>query len=654
MTIEDCSNFLYIPVNEKIGNLRYIVDNEGHSLYLIKKSGLPKKIREVLVGGDAGKKKYIDYANLIDVYGLTSDLRVYYCSNGLDSILGLEKDDLDMDNPTREVFGKEDTMSKLLSGYDIDSDGTINAEELKSVTELSLDTDSNINNLVDLYNFPSLKEIILDNINLFSLQGIENCPKLESLQFKNYSNGGTIGDYSSMSKTTEVTKLNLENSTQNQLDSMIDGIGKGNLTKLNELKVTRCNNNITNIDRLTNLSKATKEAIIILNLSSNNISSISSLIDFINVTILNVNGNASLTSLKGVDKMTNLREVYAGTCNLGSDEIFDTELPNNGKNEEEDSLSFLRGKTKLSYLDVGNNRNLIWIDYILDSSKLTSLYLSQCDNLAIESVRLIVDLYNSILDISRKSISSKYASLFNTEEKIDYINKNLDIKSNEIQMLYGNQKVLALRLDGNINLIDTRIEGYYTLSEILETLVNLKVLSIRGINCLTNINFIENMPNLEELDLLNCENITDISILEKNNIKLKSLRMNNEKIDLTSIQTVISSLSLNSSYTFQPASFYYCGFFTDKESVMQKLSECINITNLFIASRDNQINDWTVDLTKCMKLLNIYCSYSSINFKCPSSLESFSCLGTALKSTWDLSKCIELKEATLDFRLGES
>ena len=32
-------NWFYIPANEGIGGLRYIVDSEGHALYLIKKSG---------------------------------------------------------------------------------------------------------------------------------------------------------------------------------------------------------------------------------------------------------------------------------------------------------------------------------------------------------------------------------------------------------------------------------------------------------------------------------------------------------------------------------------------------------------------------------------------------------------------------------------
>ena len=97
-------NWFYIPANEGVGGLRYIVDSEGHALYLIKKSGLPEDIRNQIKGGDAGEGKYSDYAGLNDVYGLTSDFKVYYCSNGADTIMGKTLEDLDADNPLREVF----------------------------------------------------------------------------------------------------------------------------------------------------------------------------------------------------------------------------------------------------------------------------------------------------------------------------------------------------------------------------------------------------------------------------------------------------------------------------------------------------------------------------------------------------------------------
>ena len=145
MNINKYSVFFYIPSNEGIGGLRYVVDSEGHALYLIKKANLPEEIKEGLVGGDAGEGTYNDYVGLNDVYGVTTNLKVYYCSGGLDTLQGLARENLDNDNPRREVFSKDAPMSKLLSKYDIDKDGVISAEETKSVKNLELDNDSRNN-----------------------------------------------------------------------------------------------------------------------------------------------------------------------------------------------------------------------------------------------------------------------------------------------------------------------------------------------------------------------------------------------------------------------------------------------------------------------------------------------------------------------------
>ena len=81
INIEEIAKCFYCPVDDGIGNLRYIVDSDYHVLYLIRKSGLPENIKKSLVCGEAGDKKYMDYATLTDVYGVTRDLKVYYCSN---------------------------------------------------------------------------------------------------------------------------------------------------------------------------------------------------------------------------------------------------------------------------------------------------------------------------------------------------------------------------------------------------------------------------------------------------------------------------------------------------------------------------------------------------------------------------------------------
>ena len=59
----------------------YIVDSDGNMHYFINKDGLPDDIKNQIRGGDAGDKTYRDYASMKDVYGITSELNVYYCEN---------------------------------------------------------------------------------------------------------------------------------------------------------------------------------------------------------------------------------------------------------------------------------------------------------------------------------------------------------------------------------------------------------------------------------------------------------------------------------------------------------------------------------------------------------------------------------------------
>jgi len=73
----------------------YLFDSEGNVIYVMKISALPKEIKEQLVGGtaegyatiydadtandEARDNLYYECFNKLDIYGVTSDLKVYYC-----------------------------------------------------------------------------------------------------------------------------------------------------------------------------------------------------------------------------------------------------------------------------------------------------------------------------------------------------------------------------------------------------------------------------------------------------------------------------------------------------------------------------------------------------------------------------------------------
>lgn len=67
---------------------------DGNIIYLINKEALPERVKSQIENGDAGENKEENYQQLKDVYGITSNLQVYYCSDGIDTIIGLERKDL--------------------------------------------------------------------------------------------------------------------------------------------------------------------------------------------------------------------------------------------------------------------------------------------------------------------------------------------------------------------------------------------------------------------------------------------------------------------------------------------------------------------------------------------------------------------------------
>ena len=343
-----------------------------------------------------------------------------------------------------------------------------------------------VTSLNELYNFSNLTEIILNNISLKNLDGIENCPYLNYICFKNYSNGGTIEDYSEISKLNNLVYLYLENTNENQKDTIFEEMKNVDYPELEYLGIYNSGNNITDISILNYLSQTTKESVTYLYLYSNNISDLSPIQDYKNIYELQVYSNTSLITLNGLKRMMNLHKLIASSCNLGAGEIYNSEQEEHGKNAESDALSYISDNRVLSYLDIKRNANLVWIDYI-ENKNFTDLYLSGCKNLAFESVKKIKDIY----------IDEKYLSLFNSSDRIDYLNLNLTNDSEEIQILYDNLDVKSLRLDGNNNLTDDTQGGQFmSLTEILSTCENLEVLSLRNITKINNISFVKNMKNL--------------------------------------------------------------------------------------------------------------------------------------------------------------
>ena len=207
--------------------------------------------------------------------------------------------------------------------------------------------------------------------------------------------------------------------------------------------------------------------------------------------------------------------------------------------------------------------------------------------------------------------------------------------------------MISLKLDNN-NLSNQK------LNDILQGCTNLKYLSLRNLKNLTSIDFIKNLTNLKVLDLYGCSNLNDLSILEElrntNKQSVRTLRIDNEKIDLTKIQNVISNLTYlnvigkyDLDCTWNGAHGFYATY-----NVWKNLENCTEITNLEgTYCNDRYVFDSYVDLTKCTKLKSIDLSYINVKLKIPDNVTNIKVAIDSIQSDMVFTENSELKEINI-------
>jgi len=178
----------------KDGSRDYIIYG-GKVYYLLNKncSYIPKEIKDGLVGGDT--TSYAEYTRLQDVYGITKDLKVYYCNNGTEGIFGnLENYDIDPSTPAAAInsdAGLKNAITGILADkYNItvdDEKGVTLANAAVFGKDLEIDGSKygGITNIAGLGDLKNLKQLTLTNLTLTSLTGLEGIANLEYLYLKN-------------------------------------------------------------------------------------------------------------------------------------------------------------------------------------------------------------------------------------------------------------------------------------------------------------------------------------------------------------------------------------------------------------------------------------------------------------------------------------
>ena len=602
-------------LSSKIGNLclkdgtKNYITYDGKMYYLINKQALPDELKNQLKGGDT--TEYLKYIRLQDVYGVTPDLKVYYCESGTDSALGtLDSTELDPNTPLKKINQDAEMKSAITEalasvGVTVGENGVTVGDAVK-LKNLELDgSKHNITSISGLSELSSLKTVTLSNLNLNDLDGLQNCTLLYYVYFKNCK----VNDYSKLATVLDLQYLYLylpPSMSEADANAQVTNLGNGlaNATEMNKLEYlgivgntdmvegeysldpgagvnynkyqysSGAKNNLTDITNLNKFSSNIKSTIKYVYMNNNSFNSIESLKDFSNIYELDLMYNRNLLNLDGLENHSNLVYLFAQSCNLqtinglqGQTKLKYLTIQQNANlaslNGLEDStdidyirafncniidITALENNTKLRMLNLENNVNLENVITLGTCTGIKKLYLLGNEKMIGTEVRdALANPNTHILQNcgSNYTIPSKYSLYFSTLTSYDYSNLGLTDDSDEINSLKNKTNVTRLNLSGNPNLSNSKLQ------EILSTMTGLKVLSLNNCKNLSSIDFVGDgkVTQLMELDLRNTNaGLTDLSNLNNYAKNLITLIVNNENLQLSSIQDTINNLWNNSNF----------------------------------------------------------------------------------------------------------
>ena len=579
-------------------NYYFLSPNTYKEYYFIEKSELPEDIQKAIIGGDNSLTGKTIYAEFDDIYGINSDLEVFYCSNGYDSWIG-GTDTADVTDMTKPVFPANDKWAEVLG-----IEGDVTLSDIRSVQDLTLSNNSV--DISELGNFASLKTISI-NTNFENLNGIEEAPNLTTVYIKSSAN---IQDYSAIGKIKNLTNLYFIYSNDNELKKFCSSCKDYDMTKLKTLCISSEDSryyfetlnesigdgSITTIEPLSELSNATKASIQYLCISGNKINSLTPLRGFTSLYFLNARKN-NITSFDGLQDSKNLTYLCMNQNQLGKDLDKNDEI-----NINTDGLSVLANVTgnsysdysytpvfpNLNYLNIYGNSDVVWIDYVKSYSNLKYFYLIGCGKLNTDS---LTNMKSKLKSITGYSLDNKY-SLIMMDENSTLLNlSSQKIEKSVFLGLKNYSKVVELNLTGaSIYEGERKITGEElnnTINTLLKNMPRLKYLSLNGFTDLSDFSFLKNLKELIVLDIrsTNASTLNSQTGLELlNDIStMRQLAVSGANIDLTKLQKTINRLGAGYSTTFtngQPAALL-CTSWTS----LSTLANCTELTKIDLRVR---------------------------------------------------------------------
>ena len=623
----------------KEGSNNYVIkeyttkDSEGNSsigfikLRLIRKNNLPEEIKKQIVGGEANNDDTASYEQLKDVYGVTGDLQVYYCADGIESSIGANyasSASSDSYDGTKTIYSSSSDLSKAIASTFGKEAKDMSMQDLRTINELNISNDSGMTDLSALKDLPNLQTITLNNYQ-GSLNGIQKAYKLTSIYFNNSKKIQNI-DYTGLEKVTGLQEIRFYNPNDIEVEKMCNTMKNTNYTKLKRIFIygtwneywknfyawagqeiiSNNHSELSSLKYFNNLTKETKESVENLIFANCNLTTTEGIEEFTNVTKLRLSTNL----LQNINGLQNLKKLnWLALSN----------------NPNLTNINQLKEISTLKYIKLDSITQLSDISAILINSSPNSIDASDCNNLNF-GTEVWTNNENALIKkfgkVSNLLLANKYSLLFSDREVIK-VDSSADASS--IMTLSGKTTLKSLSLSGNKNLSNEQLQS------LLKSLPNLENVNLDSTN-LSSLEFAKNKTKLRRISFRNT-GVTNIIDLENNN-KLGFIRFDNVKATVELYKENDETFNNKIVKIIETTYNYQCsedndevmehggGFIPIAQVYFDNINKLINLTKFFIRYYD--MTNYNIDFSGT-KLKNLYVQFNNHRtIKVPSTIENIS------------------------------
>ena len=374
-------------------------------------------------------------------------------------------------------------------------------------------------------------------------------------------------------------------------------------------------------------SSATKEISYTTNMSDSQLKSVSNLRC----------ENIKIKSIKGIEKLTNLTDLYvysnqltsldvSKNVNLTDLDVYDNQITNLDVSKNTNLTYLDVSKNQLTSLDVSKNTNLTYLDVSknqltsLDVSKITNLKSLDANDNKLTSLKLPnangnkleeFDVYNNSLtslDVSRNTNLTQFVASNN-----QLMNLKLP-SSNKLKSLnVGDNELTSLDVSKNPNLTELWVPSNQLISLKLPTANSNKLTKLKvDSNQLTSLDVSKN-PNLTDLNVGNNQ-LMSLKLPTANDNKLETLEAGDNKLTSLDVsknvkltKLYVASNQLTSLDVSKNTKLTVLSVFSNQLTSLN-VNKNVNLTDLDVY--DNQITN--LDVSKNTKLTSINASKNQL------------------------------------------